>query len=235
MPAAAIKQPTLADLRLWLGEEEAKRYGADRAAMEKAVFAQATGPDPEDWFPFMENAGDPAFLRMCAWLLSKTQGAKRRKILETGYEYAVVQHYFKAAIWLIGQGLDLHGPVSFHDTALHVASNFPRPPIVKVLLSKGCDPNAPNGDGLPPLFHMIINLGGWEEDEEEYAVSHRLALETAKLLVGAGAKLEAKIGRKKESVIAYATGPLKAWLESVELGKGAGKADDLPKLPRRKF
>jgi len=237
MPAAPIKKPTLADLRLWIGDEESERYGSDRAAMEKIVFAQATGNGAGSlWCDFMEwCAGDAAFLRMCAWVFAKMpENAEKPGIMMSAFELAAGKHFLKAASWLVKNGLDLRSPLSSDGAALHVASVYRRPAVVKLLLSKGCDPNAPNGDGKPPLFLMLLNLGQYEEGGL-FPVSHSRALETAKLLVGAGAKLEAKIGRKKESAIALASGPLKAWLESLEIRKGAGEGAALPKLGRRKF
>lgn len=163
---------------------------------------------------------DDDFLALVSWLFPLIpDDTAKKKDLASAYGDGLAFGHESAAVWLIENGLDLKNVILDEGTALGFAASYNRPGIVKILLEKGCDPNAfDKNDGVPPLFEMIRNQG---DPDPARAFLDERAIETAKLLIDAGAKREMTYKGKKTRDVDMAKGPLKQWLRGLDAGKEA--------------
>lgn len=161
--------------------------------------------------------GDEEFLALVSWLfpLIPDDTAKKKDMI-WAYAAAIAFEHESAAVWLIENGLDLKRVILEEGTALGCAASFNRPKIVRLLLEKGCDPNACKPKGHPPLFELLNNLG---EPDPRYEWIYENAIETARLLIDSGAKREMTYGKKTIRDVDIAEGSLKQYLQWLDSGK----------------
>jgi ankyrin repeat protein len=177
---------------------------------------------------------DDDFLAVVSWLfpLLADDGQKSRD-MAIAYSDGLAFGFENAAAWLVENGLDLKNVIFVEGTALGYAASYNRPGIVKLLLEKGCDPNACEPKGNPPLFQLIANVG---EPDPQYPWIYKNALATAQMLVDAGARREVGTGKKNERAVDLAHGPLKEWLhglDEADVFNDVMQAGTKPKHPAR--
>lgn len=157
------------------------------------------------------------FLALVSWLFPLIpDDTAKKKDMAWAYGDGLAFGHENAAVWLIENGLDLKRVILDEGTALGFAASYNRPGMVKILLEKGCDPNAFEKNGIPPLFEMIRNQG---DPHPERTFLDERAIETARLLIEAGAKREMTFKGKKTRDVDIAKGPLKQWLMWLDSGK----------------
>ena len=157
------------------------------------------------------------FLALVSWLFPLIpDDTAKKKDMAWAYGDGLAFGHESAAVWLIENGLDLKNVILDEGTALGFAASYNRPSIVRLLVEKDCDPNVFEKNGIPPLFEMIRNQG---DPSTERAFLDDRAIETARLLIEAGAKREMTSGKKKIRDVDIAQGSLKKYLQWLDSGK----------------
>jgi len=237
MPPAPIEQPTLDDFQAWLDvwkSDPRRSERLDLPSAEKMALAAAQRRLARSrWGAFVGTSSPERFFRMCAWVFPKMpDDAKKSRMMTDSLSLAAVNGLYEPTAWLVE---NLPGPRVDQGAlgdALSFAAESHQPEIVALLLSKGCNPDASPRAGYTPLF---LALDEYKLNTESYD----RALQTAQILVGAGAKLEITIMGERKTAISVAHGSVKGWLKSIrekaKIGKSVAPAAALPKLPRRRF
>ena len=92
---------------------------------------------------------------------------------------------------LLRNGYTLDAKTSAGSTLLHSAASGRRPDVARYLITREARVNASNFRGVTPLHELGTWIDGWFPDEDDQDKQRR-TLETAKILLDAGADINAK-------------------------------------------